>query len=275
MNEMKSRDTIIKLVAAPDNLFKNAVVKLTQNLIKTDRFRLTEAVAYSWRIDVWQRYSIVVENIKMMGDECKSILDVGGSGGSILSFIHQSSYNFCILDIDKTAIMGTDKRAKKIIGDGCRLPFKDGSIDVVVSVDSLEHVPKQRRNDYLCELKRVAKKKVLLHLPVNSDDGTYKGEEYDEIFNKKYKKITGVEDSNIHEHLKYGLPSIKSIKQVFPESTIIGRQNCDIWYIYFILERLPYIRLCTGLLYLLFLKDKDNKPPYHACLMIWEKNHGK
>ena len=209
----------------------------------------------------------------MMGRDCGSILDVGGSGGSILNFIQHP--NLCVLDIDKTALMSSDKRTNKIVADGCRIPFKDDSFDVVVSIDSLEHVQVQRRNDYLCELRRVAKKKVLLHLPVKSDDGMYKGEEYDEIFNKKYKMITGIEDSNTIEHLKYGLPKIDDVQKTFPDSEIIGRQNCDVWCNYMILERLPYIRLFTGLFYLLFMKDKDNKPPYHACLMMWRKDHAK
>ena len=92
---------------------------------------------------------------------------------------------------------------------------------------------------------------------------------------KKYKKITGTEDSNTLEHLRHGLPRIENITKLFPDSKIIGRQNCDVWCSYMVLERLPYIRLFIGLFYLLFLKDDDNKPPYHACLVMWSKDHAE
>jgi len=55
----------------------------------------------------------------MMGRDCGSILDVGGSGGSILNFIQHP--NLCVLDIDKTALMSSDKRTNKIVADGCRI----------------------------------------------------------------------------------------------------------------------------------------------------------
>lgn len=104
---MKPRNTIIKLLATPDTLIRNAINKLTQNMIKTDRFRLTDAIACSWHIDVWQRYAGIIGEIKMMGRDCKSILDVGGSGGLILNFIRHP--DLCVLDIDKTALLGSDK----------------------------------------------------------------------------------------------------------------------------------------------------------------------
>lgn len=78
--------TVLKILTAPDNLIRNCIDKLARNRIKTDSFSLIESITYSWRIDVWQRYSCIVEEIKMMGDDCKSVLDVGGSGGSIINF---------------------------------------------------------------------------------------------------------------------------------------------------------------------------------------------
>jgi len=259
------------IIRMPEDLIKYTIKKLFGGKIRTDHFGILESIVYSWRIDVFQRYSIIAKEIYKMDDACTSILDVGGSGGVILSFIDASKYNIYILDLNKKAFSNANRELNAIIADGCKVPFKDDSFDVVTSVDSLEHIPDSIKPDYLNELKRVAKKKVFMHFPATSSDGLYQGEKYDIKFNEMHKRLAGIDESNTVEHIKSGLPKIEDIKSFFPNSDIIGTQNCEVWYKYMIIERLPYISLLAGLIYLTFWKKKDNKPPYHACLIRWEK----
>lgn len=259
------------IIRIPEDLIKYIVKKLFNSKVRTDHFGIFESIRYSWHIDVFQRYSIIVKEINKMNDECTSILDIGGGGDVILDFIDSSKYNICVLDINKKAFFGANKELNAIIADGCKIPFKDNSFDVVTSVDSLEHVPDSVKPGYLRELKRVAKKRVLMHFPATSSDGKYQGERYDIKFNEMHKRLSGIDEINTMEHIRSGLPKIEDIKSFFPDSNIIGRQNCDVWYKYMILERLPYIGLVAGLIYLVFWEKKNNKPPYYACLIKWEK----
>lgn len=268
MNKGKKLRAIIRV---PEDIIKFSILKFFGDKIRPDCFGITESILYSWRIDVFHRYSTIAKEINKMNNKHTSILDVGGGGGGVLGFIDSSKYSICVLDIDKKAFSNTNSDLNAIIADACNIPFKDNSFDIVTSVDSLEHVPDPLKPDYLNELKRVAKRMILLHFPANSNDGVYQGGKYDIKFNEMHKRLAGFGESNTMEHIRSGLPKIEDIQSFFPKSKIIGRQNCDVWYKYMVLERLPYISLLTGLIYLLFWKKKDDKPPYHACLVSWRK----
>src|SRR3954466_9827761 len=85
------------------------------------------------------------------------LLDVGGFPCLTPRFVPED--DVVVIDV-ATAPPPPD--ARFVRADGSALPFQDQSFDLVVSLDSLEHVPVERREAYVAELLRVARSYVLL-----------------------------------------------------------------------------------------------------------------
>jgi hypothetical protein len=246
---------------------------MKNKLLYTTYFGWFQAVSWSYRIDVWSRYSSIARQIKSIQFEKPvNILDVGGGQGSIKYFLDPDEYNINVLDLNKDAIEGVqDSRITALQGDGCSMPFNDNSFDIVVSVDSLEHVPATKKRAYCLEMKRVAQSYVILHCPADSLDGHFQGTTCDAKFQQWYHNRFKRDDSNTAEHLKSELPRIEELCILFPGAIIVGRQNTTVWLSYMKKEYTPYAKFISGLIYKLKLQKQDDIPPYHACLLIWSK----
>src|SRR3972149_8372857 len=98
--------------------------------------------------DVYQRYKITEEVINILrspGQKFK-ILDAGGHPGLINEFLPED--NTFIVDKLECHIPNFQK------ADILDLPFEDGSLDIVTSLDVLEHIPPENREKFLGELWR-------------------------------------------------------------------------------------------------------------------------
>ena len=134
---------ISKIFTIPDRLINFFLRRWIGKFIRNNHsFGWLQAIVYSGAIDEWQRHFTVTEKVRRYGKLIKHILDVGGASGTILEFLNPSKYKITIVDTnDKSLTKIKDKRIQKIKGNGCDLPFEDNSFDVVISVDTLEHVP--------------------------------------------------------------------------------------------------------------------------------------
>ena len=114
--------------------------------------------------DQYQRYRIIADVLGRLrtGSEPLRILDVGGGQAIILKFLPE----------DKVTVLDQSEPREEVPdfvkGDATALPFEDGSFDYVVSVDTYEHIPPEARETYLSELRRTARRGVLLAAPFDS-----------------------------------------------------------------------------------------------------------
>ena len=136
--------------------------------------------------DVYCRHKRMAELITGKG----TILDVGGSLKELRHFV-----NHPITTVD---VIGGD-----VIYQGNDLPFKENSFDIVVSLDTIEHVPAENRPQFLSEALRVAKKQVIIAAPM----GTLAHQQAEKDLAKLHP-----EDRYLQEHIKYGLPTLVDIK---------------------------------------------------------------
>lgn len=109
-----------------------------------------------------QRYQSVKELVKG-----KVVLDAAcgeGYGSDILASNAQKVYG---MDIDKESIDHAAKKYTKpnlqyLLGSIDKLPFEDGTIDIIISFETIEHVDESIQKSFLKEIKRVLKKDGLL-----------------------------------------------------------------------------------------------------------------
>lgn len=153
--------------------------------------------------DQYQRYKMVqemVDGIRQSKPGQWRVLDVGGHPGHIVSFLPRDEvYVSDVVPCDLPTYAYTD---------GLTLPFGDESFDVVVSVDTLEHVPPEERERFLEGLIKVSRDYVILAGPF-ADANVSAAERilYDFVKNR-----LDYAHAFLEEHRKYGLPQWEEVK---------------------------------------------------------------
>ncbi|MBI4451963.1 class I SAM-dependent methyltransferase [Candidatus Woesearchaeota archaeon] len=128
---------------------------------------------------------------------------IAGSGKKQLKVLEIGSGTIGITRFYKGKVVGIDiatesymhPRLKFMKASATNLPFKDRSFDVVISVDTLEHLSRKDQLKMVQEAYRVAKKHILLTYPVGFN-------KYQERIIKKWKKSHLTE--SLKEHLRGG-----------------------------------------------------------------------
>jgi len=131
------------------------------------------------------------------------IVDFGGHKGHTQDFFPQD--NVVVLDVFDEVY---DNYVK---GDATRAPFKDNEFDIVVSFDTLEHIPKDKREKFVSEAARIAEYAFIVAAPF--DNANHDISNAENIANELYKKINGVDHPWLAEHISYGIPTKKTTEE--------------------------------------------------------------
>lgn len=119
-------------------------------------YRSPEALGLPF--DQYQRYATAARVVESLGGwEGHRVLDVGGAPGFLELFFDNAE----VAVVDRYGTHG----GNFIVADGAKLPFADDAFDIVVSLDTLEHIPAQFRSAFLSECQRVAADIVVLSAP--------------------------------------------------------------------------------------------------------------
>lgn len=89
------------------------------------------------------------------------ILEVGKGNGFVSDYLKKFDYNVTTADFDP-------ELKPDVVADIRKLPFQNGSFDLVMACEVLEHLPFQDFEKTLEELKRVSGKHVMISLPYRS-----------------------------------------------------------------------------------------------------------
>lgn len=175
--------------------------------------------------DAYGRHALIRDIINANRQEGESfrVLDVGGRGNFTRRFLPEDEV--FILDPHVE-----EEEENRIEGDGCDMPLADGSFDFVVSVDVFEHVLPARREAFLKENLRVARRAAILAAPFRSPAV----EEAESIANENHRLIARGEDHIwLKEHIANGLPDEQEVEAFVSGSGYacqkIGNNSLNLW----------------------------------------------
>lgn len=170
--------------------------------------------------DVFIRHWLIAKEIKKNPanfSRVVSLLDVGGSLGEIKKFLS----NIKVVTTD--VVTGAD-----VLYDGHKLPFPEEAYDYVVSIDTLEHIPIDRRVSLISQMVNISKKKTILIAPFASTEH----EQYEKKLVEKFNLAKKTVPSYLLEHRKYGLITSTQLDEVskkysFAVYKLVGRVWLD------------------------------------------------
>lgn len=152
--------------------------------------------------DHYGRYFFIAKMIEAnRTKETLNILDVGGYSGNLSEFLPK----------DKITILDTidAKTDNYIKGDALRMPFKHKEFDVVVTADTLEHIPSDKRSLFLKNCYETSKDFMVVAAPFETGQTAKIEKEVNEI----YKTLSDKDYPWLREHIQNGLPNLKHIEE--------------------------------------------------------------
>jgi len=220
-------------------------------------------------IDQYQRYRILQQSIDILEHNrgAAQILEVGGAPGQIVGFLPHD--DIAIVDLEACDIRNFH------CADGLSLPFADGSFDIVVSIDALEHIAPENRGKFLSELVRVSGKYVFLGAPFAGQALREAEQILFEFINTKLH----VKHRFLHEHLSQPLPDKEETDQFFKThglgTIILPNGHLSHWLlmmmINFYLEADPQLNRVKRLInqyYNNYHYPLDNRSPTYRHLLV-------
>lgn len=148
--------------------------------------------------DQYSRQKIASDIIQSLRkpDQTFSILDVGGYKGATHLFHPKDKVKVLdVFDVDEKDY---------IKGDATAMDFATDAFDFVVSFDVFEHIPRDRRELFVAECTRVAKRGVIIAAPT----GTPQNASAEVHLNNVFRVLHNKDHEWLKEHIDYRLPGL-------------------------------------------------------------------
>lgn len=231
-----------------------------------------------WNPDIAMRYLPIVRLIDEAGLR-RQVTDIGSGRVGIAPYL-------------KERITGVDQGLGADGGDVHRLmdpvdasvldtPFDDRSRPCVISVDMLEHLPPQLRQQAVDELVRITGKLLVIAVPCGPA-----AEEHDREIMELFRSVRGVDYRFMLEHVENGLPSEADLQGYVDKALAThGRQakvrlvpNANLRLRMFLMRRWIYKRLAdkaawVALTWLSPLLARQNQGVTYRQLAVVEFSH--
>lgn len=217
--------------------------------------------------DVYERHKKIGEFI----ESSQTVLDVGGE----LHHLSQFSSSAKIIVANLT---GGDVVIKKD-----KLSFSNNSFDIVCAIDVLEHIVRNKRKQFIENLIKVAKKKVIFSFPLGTPQHLKYEKETQVFLKKKGKNVTYLE-----EHIRNGLPTKEEVdnltkqfkRKIFFSGNIFINKYLFRFFIFDpqikFLRKTVYcfklfFNLLTNPLFYVFLGDREYSKSVNRAYLLIEK----
>jgi SAM-dependent methyltransferase len=148
------------------------------------------------------RYAAVVS---ILGDpDERMLLEVGSGSRGIAAYLSSGwELTACDVSFDDfgSGQVGGGRGARRVTASVLSLPFPDASFDVVVALDLLEHLTREDRPKAVSELRRVARRKLIIGCPCG-DAAEGADRRLADLYRRRRKPVPVW----LTEHLDHGLP---------------------------------------------------------------------
>lgn len=149
--------------------------------------------------DIYERHQVV--SVLLRDRSVENVLDVGGNLGVFEKF---AKTDVVTLNIDGSG---------DVQYDGHAIPFSDERFDTVITLDTLEHIPKEHRLAFLRECLRVTR----CYLVVAAPFGSQEHKDYERRLDALYTTTYGIVHPYLNQHVRYGIPGDEEIHQLVRE----------------------------------------------------------
>jgi SAM-dependent methyltransferase len=158
--------------------------------------------------DLYERHKVVITLLQ--GLPVQTVLDIGGRSGLLRRF---ATYDVTALNVDRSGDVQFGGRA---------VPYRDDQFDAVVSIDTLEHIPRRGRHEFLMECLRVTKRYLVIAAPFGSSGHVAQ----ETRLNKLYRQVHGRPHIYLDEHVKYGLPTAAELEELVAGLGTVNHRIC-------------------------------------------------
>src|SRR5579862_6911343 len=182
--------------------------------------------------DLYERY-VLLERIGRLFPPRETKYRVLDVGGHTPRFWPDFSSMAASLIPDAAVVVldmvSTSELKNYVQANGVQLPFRDHTFDLVCSLDTLEHIPVERRPDFLAELLRVTQDGLYIAFPFDSPSNRWAESvvmEYTSVLLKHPVQA-------LVEHRQCGLPDRDAVLRIFSQTphpwVTFNQGNTDVW----------------------------------------------
>ncbi|MGH8909462.1 MAG: class I SAM-dependent methyltransferase [Egibacteraceae bacterium] len=170
-------------------------------MVTTERLR-------RFPFDYYGRYRLAADVVDAVrGSTPAVVLDVGGGPGSLAAFLGGDQ----VIASDVALSDWHEPAPSLVMADGAALPFADRAFDVVVTLDTLEHVTPAKRPALLREVLRASRGWALAVCPC-ATEGVAEADSallayVRTLFGEEFPTVT-----TLQEHLVFGLPDVGEVE---------------------------------------------------------------
>ena len=221
--------------------------------------------------DRFARYQHVESVRAVLSAAPIDILDVGDPYGTLDRLFPDD--RTVSADVYAEELPEHDRHAH-VLASGFELPFPDASFDLVTCHDTLEHVPLERKTDFIAELLRVSRGPVLVVAPF-ADPRTSRCEE---MANAYYVARLGYEMYQLTEHAASGLPDLGEVLRWAEERGLDYQLRSDGWLYHWLSFMILKIHLLSeqehdahrrvDTAFNLLLRDADRRRPHYRRAIV-------
>lgn len=159
--------------------------------------------------DQYQRYNNTKKLIELVREGEKrvfKILEVGANEHQMLEkFLPNDDITYLDIELPENLL----NNPKYVLGDATDMSFKDNEYDIVVALDVYEHIPIEKREQFIKELYRVSKICFIVAAPFYSQEVEVAEKRLNELF----KVIYNTEYRWLQEHIENTLPMLETTKK--------------------------------------------------------------
>jgi hypothetical protein len=172
-----------------------------------------------WNIEVAMRYLPIVRIVQRAGLS-KDVIEIGSGGVGIAPYLGRP-----VVGVDQEFGEWRAPLMTHVFGSALELPFRDGSCGCVVSVDMLEHLPADVRDQAIDELVRVTSTMLVIAVPSG-----WRASDQDRTLDERYLRAHGERYRFLTEHLENGLPNRADLEESIQRALTRHHRSAHITY---------------------------------------------